>query len=66
MTSIYVRGFPRRTGERDLEKLFQTYGSVNDVRMVRDFAFVVLPPHPDLQGQGVRIISSHQNEWRKL
>jgi RNA recognition motif-containing protein len=43
MTSIYVRGFPRRTGERELEKMFETYGTVNDVRMVRDFAFVVPP-----------------------
>ena len=41
MASVYVRGFPKRTGERDLEKLFAQIGSVNEVRMVRDFAFIV-------------------------
>lgn len=41
MTSIYVRGFTKRTGERDLETLFEKVGTVSDVRMVRDFAFIV-------------------------
>ena len=42
MTSIYVRGFPKKVGERDLEKYFESCGVIGDVRMVRDFAFIVL------------------------
>jgi RNA recognition motif-containing protein len=39
---IYVRGYPRRIGEQDLKKHFSRFGSVTEVRLMRDFAFIVL------------------------
>ncbi len=62
MTSIYVRGFPRRTGERDLETLFGTVGPVNDVRMVRDFAFIVRH-HPSRLSRIRRLAKKLSIKW---
>ena len=41
MASVYVRGFHKKLGERDLEKIFAEIGPISDVRIVRDFAFIV-------------------------
>ena len=38
---IYVRGFPKSTRESDLKDLFGKYGSIREVRIIRDYAFIV-------------------------
>jgi RNA recognition motif-containing protein len=38
---IYVRGFPKTTRESDLKDLFGKYGSIREVRIIRDYAFIV-------------------------
>ena len=62
MASVYVRGFLKRTGERDLETLFSTFGAVNEVRMVRDFAFVVTSISFRFSNRGTRL-SKQSVKW---
>jgi RNA recognition motif-containing protein len=38
---IYVRGFPKYTTEEDLKAAFGPYGEIREVRMIRDYAFIV-------------------------
>jgi hypothetical protein len=38
---IYVRGFPKYTTEEDLRTAFSTFGDIKEVRMIRDYAFIV-------------------------
>jgi RNA recognition motif-containing protein len=38
---IYVRGYPKKIGEQDLKKFFLKFGKVEEVRLMRDYAFVV-------------------------
>lgn len=38
---IYVRGFPKYTSEEDLRTAFSTFGDIKEVRMIRDYAFIV-------------------------
>jgi hypothetical protein len=40
-SQIYVKGFGRNTGEEELKKLCGAYGEVKEVRVIRDYAFVV-------------------------
>jgi RNA recognition motif-containing protein len=40
---IYVRGFPKSTREADLKELFGKYGAIREVRIIRDYAFIVNP-----------------------
>jgi len=38
---IYVRGFPKYTSEEDLRAVFNNYGDIKEIRMIRDYAFIV-------------------------
>ena len=38
---IYVRGFPKYTSEDDLKESFAKFGDVREIRMIRDYAFLV-------------------------
>ena len=38
---IYVRGFPKYTSEEDLRNIFSTFGDIKEIRMIRDYAFIV-------------------------
>lgn len=38
---IYVRGFPKFTSEEDLRAAFNQFGEIKEVRMIRDYAFIV-------------------------
>ena len=38
---IYVRGFPKYTSEEDLKAAFGAYGEIKEIRMIRDYAFIV-------------------------
>jgi RNA recognition motif-containing protein len=38
---IYVRGFPKYTTEEDLRSAFGNYGDIKEIRMIRDYAFIV-------------------------
>ncbi len=38
---IYVRGFPKYTTEEDLKAAFGPFGEIREVRMIRDYAFIV-------------------------
>jgi RNA recognition motif-containing protein len=38
---IYVRGFPKYTTEEDLKTAFSPHGDIREVRMIRDYAFIV-------------------------
>lgn len=38
---IYVRGFPKYTSEEDLRVAFSNFGDIKEVRMIRDYAFIV-------------------------
>ena len=38
---IYVRGFPKYTSEEDLKSAFSSFGEIKEVRMIRDYAFIV-------------------------
>jgi hypothetical protein len=38
---IYVRGFPKYTSEEDLRAAFSPFGEIREVRMIRDYAFIV-------------------------
>jgi RNA recognition motif-containing protein len=38
---IYVRGFSKSTAEDDLRTAFGAFGSIKEVRMIRDYAFIV-------------------------
>lgn len=38
---IYVRGFPKYTTEEELRSIFGVYGDIREVRMIRDYAFIV-------------------------
>lgn len=38
---IYVRGFPKYTAEEDLRTAFGAFGTIKEVRMIRDYAFIV-------------------------
>lgn len=42
---IYVRGFPKYTSEEDLKTAFGAYGEIKEIRMIRDYAFIVLTPN---------------------
>ena len=39
---IYVRGFPKFTSEEDLRAAFNSFGEIKEVRMIRDYAFIVI------------------------
>lgn len=38
---IYVRGFAKYTTEEDLRAAFGPFGDIKEVRMIRDYAFIV-------------------------
>ena len=38
---IYVRGLPKYTAEEDLRTAFGAFGTIKEVRMIRDYAFIV-------------------------
>lgn len=38
---IYVRGFAKYTTEEDLRSAFGAFGDIKEVRMIRDYAFIV-------------------------
>ena len=38
---IYVRGFPKYTTEEELRSIFGVYGDIREIRMIRDYAFIV-------------------------
>ena len=38
---IYVRGFPKYTSEEDLKSAFGNFGEIKEIRMIRDYAFIV-------------------------
>lgn len=38
---IYVRGFPKYTTEEDLRAAFKNFGEIKEIRMIRDYAFIV-------------------------
>lgn len=38
---IYVRGYAKKVGEQDLKKIFTSVGTVSEVKMFRDYSFVV-------------------------
>lgn len=38
---IYVRGFPKYTTEEELRSIFGAFGDIREVRMIRDYAFIV-------------------------
>ena len=38
---IYIRGFPKSTTEKDLEKNFEKFGSIKEVRIINAYAFIV-------------------------
>lgn len=38
---IYVRGFAKHTTEEDLRNSFSPYGDIREIRMIRDYAFIV-------------------------
>lgn len=38
---IYVRGFSKTTKEDDLRKVFGEFGEIREIRMIRDYAFIV-------------------------
>ena len=40
-TQIYVRGYPKKVGEQDLKKFYSRFGSVESVKLLKDYAFVV-------------------------
>ena len=38
---IYVRGFSKNCRESDLKDAFAKYGTIREVRLIRDYAFIV-------------------------
>jgi RNA recognition motif-containing protein len=38
---IYVRGFPKYTTDEELKTAFGVFGEIREVRMIRDYAFIV-------------------------
>lgn len=38
---IYVRGFSKNCKESDLKESFNKYGNIKEVRLIRDYAFIV-------------------------
>ena len=43
---IYVRGFAKHTTEEDLRNSFSPYGDIREIRMIRDYAFIVSQQSP--------------------
>ena len=41
---IYVRGFPKYTSEEELRSIFGAFGDIREIRLIRDYAFIVTPP----------------------
>jgi RNA recognition motif-containing protein len=41
---IYVRGFAKYTTEEELRNIFAAFGDIREIRMIRDYAFIV--PYP--------------------
>ncbi len=40
-TQIYIRGFPKSTTQNDLRTHFSEYPSIEGVRIIKDYAFIV-------------------------
>jgi RNA recognition motif-containing protein len=40
-TQIYIRGFPKSTTQNDLRNHFSEYNSIEGVRIIKDYAFIV-------------------------
>ena len=38
---IYIRGFPKSTVEKDLERKFEKFGTIKEVRIINAYAFIV-------------------------
>lgn len=38
---IYIRGFPKSTNEKDLERHFEKIGTIKEVRIINAYAFIV-------------------------
>ncbi len=38
---IYVRGFPKSCRQNELKQLFIKFGAIREVRIIRDYAFIV-------------------------
>ena len=41
-SQIYIKGFSRATSKEDLRDFFRNYQGIDDVRMIKDYAFIVL------------------------
>lgn len=39
---IYVRGFSKNCRQSDLKDSFNKYGNIKEVRLIRDYAFIVI------------------------
>ena len=52
-SQIYIKGFSRVTSKDDLRDFFRNYQGIDDVRMIKDYAFIVLSLlHQGLQDAG--------------
>lgn len=40
-TQIYIRGFPKNTTTNQLRNIFSEYSSIDGVRIIKDYAFIV-------------------------
>lgn len=40
-TQIYIRGFPKATTKEELREYFNQYSSIEGVRIIKDYAFIV-------------------------
>ena len=41
-----MRGFAKHTTEEDLRNSFSPYGDIREIRMIRDYAFIVSQQSP--------------------
>ena len=45
-SQIYIKGFSRSTTKDDLRDFFRDYEGIDDVRLIKDYAFIVRLPSP--------------------
>ena len=55
---IYVRGFPKYTTEDELRTIFGVHGDIREIRMIRDYAFIVY--FPTFRSSRLRMRSKRQ------
>jgi RNA recognition motif-containing protein len=71
--NIYVGNLSRQAGEMDLRALFEPFGEVKSIKIVKDhetgeprgFAFVEMP-HADAGAQAIRTLDSKEFQSRRL